>query len=223
MRIGISSLLICLVFAGCAPQARQETLPSVHATSRTATGLFAFAEQSAASAQPSAALPLTLPLKPKSVRFAVIGDNGTGDEPEFDVAREMEAYRKVVNFTFVIMLGDNIYGRHNPTDFARKFEEPYKPLLDAGVKFYASLGNHDHPEERQYKPFNMGRRALLQLQEKRRGVLCARQLLYESGAAQLAGAATARIPTQTGRSATFTIRFTPMESFTDPISICARC
>jgi 3',5'-cyclic AMP phosphodiesterase CpdA len=57
----------------------------------------------------------------------------------------------------VIMLGDNIYGSHSPQDFARKFEQPYKPLLDAGVKFYASLGNHDDPnDERLYKPFNMG-------------------------------------------------------------------
>ena len=37
----------------------------------------------------------------------------------------------------------------------RKFEEPYKPLLDADVKFYASLGNHDDPTQRFYKPFNM--------------------------------------------------------------------
>ena len=33
---------------------------------------------------------------------------------------------------------------------------PYHALLDAGVKFYASLGNHDNPDERLYKPFNMG-------------------------------------------------------------------
>ena len=32
---------------------------------------------------------------------------------------------------------------------------PYKPLLDAGVKFYASLGNHDAREQRYYKLFNM--------------------------------------------------------------------
>ena len=32
---------------------------------------------------------------------------------------------------------------------------PYKPLLDAGVKFYASLGNHDSPEQRLYKFYNM--------------------------------------------------------------------
>ena len=68
----------------------------------------------------------------------------------------MEAYRQVVGFSFVIMLGDNIYGGDKPRDFARSFEEPYKPLLDAGVKFYASLGNHDNPDERLYKLFNMG-------------------------------------------------------------------
>jgi len=40
-------------------------------------------------------------------------------------------------------------------DFADKFERPYKPLLDAGVKFYGALGNHDDPNQRFYKPFNM--------------------------------------------------------------------
>jgi predicted phosphodiesterase len=102
------------------------------------------------------ALGLTLPLEPDSVRFAVIGDSGTGEKAQFEVARQMENYRKAVGYDFVIMLGDNIYGGHSPRDFARKFEEPYKPLLDAGVKFYASLGNHDTPDERLYKPFNMG-------------------------------------------------------------------
>ena len=53
------------------------------------------------------------------------------------------------------MLGDNIYGGKSPADFKRKFEDPYRPLLDAGVKFYASLGNHDDTNERLYKPFNM--------------------------------------------------------------------
>ncbi len=100
---------------------------------------------------------LKLPLEPKSVRFAVIGDSGTGDREQYDVAKQMEIYRQKVEFDFVIMLGDNIYGNHSPKDFANKFEQPYKSLLDAGVKFYASLGNHDDPGvERLYKPFNMG-------------------------------------------------------------------
>lgn len=116
----------------------------------------------AAAANPQATpapsgLDIRLPLRPKSVRFAVIGDSGTGDRQQYEVAQEMEAYRQAVGFDFVIMLGDNIYGGHRPKDFAAKFEMPYKPLLDAGVKFYAALGNHDDPnQERLYKPFNMG-------------------------------------------------------------------
>jgi predicted phosphodiesterase len=107
--------------------------------------------------QGAANLDIRLPLQPNSVRFAVIGDSGTGDKEQYDVAREMQAYREKVKFDFVIMLGDNIYGGHSSTDFVRKFEVPYKPMLDAGVKFYASLGNHDNPDdERLYKPFNMG-------------------------------------------------------------------
>jgi hypothetical protein len=38
----------------------------------------------------------------------------------------------------------------------QKFERPYKSLLDAGVKFYASLGNHDKTSNDAYKLFNMG-------------------------------------------------------------------
>ena len=58
-------------------------------------------------------------------------------------------------FTFVLMLGDNLYGSQKPQDFVAKFERPYAPLLDAGVRFYAALGNHDAPTNRSYPPFNM--------------------------------------------------------------------
>jgi predicted MPP superfamily phosphohydrolase len=101
---------------------------------------------------------LTFPLERKSVRFAVIGDNGTGRPYEYEVGREMARYHEKFPFDFVIMLGDNIYGGHRPADFVRKFEDPYKPLLEDGVKFYASLGNHDKPAERFYKFFNMNGR-----------------------------------------------------------------
>ena len=97
-----------------------------------------------------------LPLKDGSVRWAVIGDNGTGEAPELDIARQMQHYWTKVKFDFVTMDGDNIYGGHTAHDFRVKFEEPYKPLLDEGVKFYASLGNHDDPQiEINYKPYNM--------------------------------------------------------------------
>lgn len=106
----------------------------------------------AALAQPAANF---FPLKPNSVRFAVIGDNGTGEKPQYDVAQQMVLQRAKFPFDFVLMMGDNIYGNDSPADFRQKFEAPYKVLLDAGVKFYASLGNHDNPNQRFYKPFNM--------------------------------------------------------------------
>ena len=53
------------------------------------------------------------------------------------------------------MLGDNMYGGESARDFQRKFEIPYKPVLDKGVKFYAALGNHDSTNQRMYKLFNM--------------------------------------------------------------------
>ena len=106
--------------------------------------------------QDASAAPLKLPLKAKSIRFAAIGDNGTGTKEQYDVAAQMGRFHQRFPFEFVVMLGDNIYGGQTAADFKLKFENPYKPLLDGGVKFYASLGNHDNPNERFYKPFNMG-------------------------------------------------------------------
>ncbi|HXZ79281.1 MAG TPA: metallophosphoesterase [Terriglobales bacterium] len=114
------------------------------------------AQASVAGTSSTTSLDVRLPLESRSVRFAVIGDSGSGTSAQYDIAKEMETYWQQVKYDFVIMLGDNIYGGHRPQDFVKKFELPYKPLLDAGVKFYASLGNHDDPnDERLYKPFNM--------------------------------------------------------------------
>jgi predicted MPP superfamily phosphohydrolase len=100
-------------------------------------------------------LTLTLPLKDASIRFAVIGDSGTGKTRQYELAAKMVEARQEFPFEFVLMLGDNMYGGESPRDFEKKFERPYKALLDAGVKFYAALGNHDNPNQRFYKPFNM--------------------------------------------------------------------
>ena len=67
----------------------------------------------------------------------------------------MTKLRSTFPFDLVIMLGDNMYGSQRPADFVRKFEQPYTPLLSAGVRFQASLGNHDTPEQVSYKPYNM--------------------------------------------------------------------
>ncbi len=99
---------------------------------------------------------LTLPLKDRSVRFAAIGDTGTGGRQQHEIAQMMIRYRAVFPFEFVLMLGDNLYGSERPNDYRRKFENVYRKLLDDNVKFYATLGNHDHPNQRLYEHFNMG-------------------------------------------------------------------
>ena len=114
-------------------------------------------DQAPAPASASQPPNLKLPLNKGSIRWAVIGDNGTGEGPEQAVADQMQRYWTVVKYDFVTMDGDNIYGGHSPEDFHLKFEVPYAQLLSENVKFYASLGNHDDPDiERNYKPFNMG-------------------------------------------------------------------
>jgi hypothetical protein len=104
----------------------------------------------------AAAQDTQLPGAPTSVKFAVIGDNGTGAAAQYEVGRQMIAARQRFPFEFVIMLGDNIYGRKQPQDYVDKFERPYAGLLQAAVPFFAALGNHDDPEQRFYKAFNMG-------------------------------------------------------------------
>jgi 3',5'-cyclic AMP phosphodiesterase CpdA len=99
---------------------------------------------------------VALPNARDSVKFAVIGDSGTGEQPQYEVARQMAAFRAKFGFDRVIMLGDNIYGSQGPSDLVSKFAQPYKALLDAGVKFYAALGNHDDPANRAYPLWNMG-------------------------------------------------------------------
>jgi len=109
--------------------------------------------------------PLKLPLKEGSVRIAVIGDSGRGNKQQYELGKLMDTYRQAFPFDTVIMVGDNIYGPDGPTDMKKKFEEPYRPLLDKGVKFYASLGNHDTPNQRFYQYFNMNGEDFYRLQK----------------------------------------------------------
>ncbi|HYV04366.1 MAG TPA: metallophosphoesterase [Blastocatellia bacterium] len=85
-------------------------------------------------------------LKPDSqpVRVLAFGDFGTGSGNQKQVAASMAEYHRKTPFDLGITLGDNFYdsGMASPTDSRWKllWDEPYNPL---GIKFYASLGNHD--------------------------------------------------------------------------------
>lgn len=103
----------------------------------------------------TAARQAAFPLQANSVRLAVIGDMGSGTKPQADLANQMVKSRVAFPFDFVLTTGDNIYTGSKASDFEKAFAVPYRALLDAGVQFYATLGNHDDTNQRFYKPFNM--------------------------------------------------------------------
>ncbi len=106
------------------------------------------------------------PVGQASVKFLVIGDSGTGDREQIETAQQMWRSRGTFPYDFAIMLGDNLYGSERPRDYARKFERPFKPLLDANVDFHAALGNHDDPNQMYYQPFGMGGKRFYTYQKK---------------------------------------------------------
>jgi hypothetical protein len=101
---------------------------------------------------PGATSPLPMPSIRGGTVFAIMGDSGSGDQAQQAVSQAMLTYFNTArHFPFVLMLGDNLYD----DDYTNEFSVPYKPLLDHGVKFYATLGNHDRDLEIHFKPFNM--------------------------------------------------------------------
>ena len=111
----------------------------------------------AAFIKPSAAF--CSPVKDK-IRFAIIGDWGTGDSDEAGTARQMFAAHQRTPFDFIIAAGDNVYPNGSGRYFGRHFEQPFADLLKDQIKFYAVLGNHDvdagRQDQCQYPLFNMG-------------------------------------------------------------------
>ena len=76
-------------------------------------------------------------------RFLVIGDWGTGNATQYALGRRMCERRKRRPFDLVITTGDNIYPAGEPEDFPPNFYRPFACLLENGVRFRSTLGNHD--------------------------------------------------------------------------------
>ena len=91
----------------------------------------------------SAVAGLMLPNTDGSVKVLVTGDTGRGDRPQNELAAVMTGFHDKFKFDSVLLTGDNLYGSEKPKDYKKKFENVYKPLLDRGVKFFATLGTHD--------------------------------------------------------------------------------
>jgi hypothetical protein len=94
------------------------------------------------------ALFAVFPANQTPYRFVAIGDFGCGCKAQGEIARQMLDWHRKHPFQTVITTGDNIYPAWNSPGghqklFPERFDKYYKPLLDRGVKFHASLGNHD--------------------------------------------------------------------------------
>jgi predicted phosphodiesterase len=139
-RIYFILLVLLLTVYGAAPSAVTAQKSSLQSTPPTVASSSA----------------LTLPMREGSIRFMAVGDTGRGNREQNELAKVMFDYHKLFPFEFVLLTGDNIYYQESAEDLKTKFENVYRPLLDGGVKFYASLGNHDESNQRFYAPFNMG-------------------------------------------------------------------
>ncbi len=124
-------------------------------------------ERSPAAAAPVTFAFLAMPEKPRSVRFAVLGDTGTGDANQTKVGETLwNYYAQGHRFKFILLLGDNLYaGMESARDYEQEFTAPYKRFLDARVAFHATLGNHDLAAQQAFKPFGMGGHAYYSFKE----------------------------------------------------------
>ena len=84
----------------------------------------------------------------RNARFAVIGDFGAGTSAQLAIARRMCRWHESHPFSFVLTTGDNIYPDGARRHFRGRFFRPYRCLRRRGVRFHATLGNHDYVTRR---------------------------------------------------------------------------
>lgn len=77
------------------------------------------------------------------VRFAVIGDSGSGGRNAMAVADRMARTYQRDPYGLVVLLGDIVYYGKLEDRFENAFQRPFRPLIDAGVEFELAIGNHD--------------------------------------------------------------------------------
>ncbi|WP_036476693.1 metallophosphoesterase [Myxosarcina sp. GI1] len=97
------------------------------------------------------------------LRFAAVGDVGTGNKSQYEVAKAMEGYHKLNPLLLFLLTGDNIYEDGDIAKVASAFESPYRVFRQQNIPFYAVLGNHDirtnnGEDQVRYRGYNMSDR-----------------------------------------------------------------
>src|SRR5512141_2266467 len=71
--------------------------------------------------QAPAESPVPLPNKDGSFKFGVLGDFGTGEQSQYQLAGQMATLHARFKYDLVVTVGDNILGSERPQDFQKKF------------------------------------------------------------------------------------------------------
>lgn len=85
-----------------------------------------------------------------NLRFFVLGDTGTGNDNQWQVAKAMEERCRSAPPDAIVLLGDNFYqtGVSSAEDkqWQSKLLAPYSSPCLAAIPFYPVLGNHDYKD-----------------------------------------------------------------------------
>lgn len=81
------------------------------------------------------------------IRFAAVGDTGTGGSRQRAVAEQMLDVQRRSQFDLTLFLGDNLYENGAPGGIEKKFLKPYRGLVENAVELRGVIGNHDARNE----------------------------------------------------------------------------
>jgi acid phosphatase len=84
-----------------------------------------------------------------SLRFAAIGDHGTGGSAQREVARQLGLVHERQGLDLVLLLGDSFYPAGVADVDAPEWQSHFEGVYDSAslpIPFYAVAGNHDHKQ-----------------------------------------------------------------------------
>ena len=157
-----------------------------------------------------------------SVQFLAIGDTGTGDSAQYEVAAQVAKAHAVFPFTFAIMMGDNMYGSERHAGLREEVRDSVQAAARRESRVLRVAGQSRRPEPAPLQAVQHERRALLHVQEGQRAVLRARQQLLRPDARPTGWRRRWPSRRRTGRSASSITRCIPPAAVTAPRWTCAR-
>ena len=84
----------------------------------------------------------------EEITFAVLGDNGSGGRNAMAVATAMADAYEDTPYGLVLLAGDISYYGSIDDRWRDVFVRPYRPLIEAGVRWELAIGNHEITEKR---------------------------------------------------------------------------